>query len=779
MLKSLRILLIALIVLPLSPVQAQDRELTLQESVIGPYTNLRLKTWPQYGWVPSTNSYWFIDGEGDATALYKAAAVNQEKELVLAISELNNQLPDSAKIKRFPRIHWYNSTTFYFLTPKKRGLVSYSTETKKLTRHYRFPADAEGIDISTSSFNAAYTKGNQLFITNSEGTEIAIGQENVQELKRSLDFYRMDLQRQAKEDNLSDAEVQKMMVAHSERVNHQIQAQNAQISFGKAVHRYEFGIEKGTFWSNNGTKLAFYRNDESAVQDYPLPNFLADYAENKTVKYPMAGQESEQVLVGIYDVPQNNVVYLENQWKEREYITNIAWDPTDKFIYTIELNRDQNVLQLNKYDGVSGNFIKTVLTQKDDKYVHPDRPVYFLENGDYLYTHEKNGVRQFDYITQDDKVLHTISTRNVIVEDILGHHGKKLIFSGIEQESIQQHIYEISLEVNTGNSIGISSGSSFKGTKVYQLSGKGGVHSGKVNFNAEYILDAFRSTETPYQLDLITVKNRKRKALVTPENPYNNYQLGQTEIVELKAEDGTKLFSRIIKPHNFDKKQQYPVLVYVYNGPNVQLINDSWLNGASLWMHYLANQGYIVYTLDGRGSYHRGAKFEQATFRQLGQLEMKDQLVGVDYLKSLSYVDADKMAVHGWSYGGFMTISLMTNYPDVFKVGVAGGPVTDWSLYEVMYTERYMDTPATNADGFEKTSVLNKAGELKGDLLLIHGTDDDVVVPQHSMKFLKASVDAGVQVDFFMYPGHKHNVGGMDRIHLIEKVINYVEKHLN
>jgi dipeptidyl-peptidase-4 len=221
------------------------------------------------------------------------------------------------------------------------------------------------------------------------------------------------------------------------------------------------------------------------------------------------------------------------------------------------------------------------------------------------------------------------------------------------------------------------------------------------------------------------------------------------------------------------------VIVYVYGGPHAQMITNNRTAGAPLWMFHAANRGYVIFTVDGRGSGHRGLEFEQATFRNLGNVEMEDQLAGVDYLKTLPYVDSTKMAIHGWSYGGFMTTSMMLRQPGVFGVGVAGGPVIDWSLYEIMYTERYMDTPEENPEGFEKGKLNGYVENLQGDLLLIHGLNDDVVVPQHSYSLLESFVDAGVQVDFFIYPGHPHNVRGKDRIHLMTKVLDYIDLHLD
>jgi dipeptidyl-peptidase 4 len=246
----------------------------------------------------------------------------------------------------------------------------------------------------------------------------------------------------------------------------------------------------------------------------------------------------------------------------------------------------------------------------------------------------------------------------------------------------------------------------------------------------------------------------------------------------LNANNGVPLYCRLIKPSNFDAKKKYPVVIYVYNGPHVQLVTNTYLGGASLWMNYLAEKGYLVFTIDGQGSAHRGKSFEQIIHRQLGEQEMADQLVGVEWLKMQPYVDAGRMAIHGWSYGGFMTTSLMTKKPGTFKVGVAGGPVIDWRLYEVMYTERYMDTPQENAEGFDKTNCLKYVDQLQGKLLMIHGADDDVVVLQHNARFIEACVKKNKEVDFFLYPGHAHNVRGKDRVHLMNKIIEYITDNL-
>jgi dipeptidyl-peptidase-4 len=301
-----------------------------------------------------------------------------------------------------------------------------------------------------------------------------------------------------------------------------------------------------------------------------------------------------------------------------------------------------------------------------------------------------------------------------------------------------------------------------------------GVHSLLVCPDGKYAYDAFSNVNLDHKSVIIDANGKQTKVLKESEDKLDGYAIGSTELGTVKANDGSELYSRLIRPSNFDPTKKYPVLVYVYGGPHAQMVTNSWLGGANLWMYWMAEKGYLVYTVDGRGSAERGFAFESQIHRQLGKVEMEDQLAGVNYLKSLPFVDADRIAVHGWSFGGFMTTSLLLHHPDVFKVGVAGGPVTDWSYYEVMYGERYMDRPEQNPKGYEASSVLNVADQLKGDLLLIHGTVDDVVVMQHNYALVKKFVDLGIQVDFFPYPMHKHNVMGKDRVHLMEKVLTYI-----
>jgi dipeptidyl-peptidase-4 len=475
----------------------------------------------------------------------------------------------------------------------------------------------------------------------------------------------------------------------------------------------------------------------------------------------MAGQTSHTARVGIYDTTRDTTYYLKTTGPKDQYYTNFTFSPDGKKAYIAIVNRGQDKMQLNAYNAGTGAFEKTLFTEEDEAYVEPERPPIFLKDGRFLWFSERDGFDHL-YLYKADGTLVSQITSGPF--DVLDYHGQ--VDGGILVEVVEGLMSEALAiaDLNTG--------------KLRKLTKDESSFS--VSFDSESKLFLVREQSMTLANDvyLMNVKGKKVLNLVEADDPLTEYQMGDIELPVLEASEGTKLQGRLIKPHDFDPDMKYPVIVYVYGGPHAQMITNNRTAGAPLWMFHAANRGYVIFTVDGRGSGHRGLAFEQSPFRNLGDVEMEDQLAGVDYLKTLPYVDSTKMAVHGWSYGGFMTTSLMLRQPGVFGVGVAGGPVTDWSLYEIMYTERYMDTPLENPEGFEKARLNQYVENLQGDLLLIHGLDDDVVVPQHSYSLLESFVDAGVQVDFFVYPGHPHNVRGKDRIHLMTKVLDYIDLHL-
>lgn len=541
-----------------------------------------------------------------------------------------------------------------------------------------------------------------------------------------------------------------------------------EIVYGQSVHRNEFGIEKGTFWSEDGRKLAFYRMDQSMVADYPQVDLFQREAEHAPDKYPMAGMTSHKVTIGVYDIDSQKTIYLSAGDPTDRYFTNIQWSPDGKSIYLFELNRDQNNCTLDEYSAETGEKLRTLYTEKDDKYVEPLHPVSFLpwDSQKFLMWSQKDGFMHL-YVgnATGDISLRQLTKGNFVVDEILGFctKTKSVIIKSNELNPLQMNIWSVNIET---------------GKRTLLDNGKG-VHRGSLSESGLYVSDTYSEPTVPRNIDILSTTKNKQVRYLTSRNPWDGYQVPEFLNGSIKAADGvTDLYWRMVRPADFDPNKKYPTVVYVYGGPHAHNVDASWNWASRSWETYMAQKGYIVFILDNRGSENRGKEFEQVTFRHLGQEEMKDQMCGVNYLKSLPYVDADRLGVHGWSFGGFMTISLITNYPDVFKVGVAGGPVIDWQWYEVMYGERYMDTPQTNPEGYKQTSLLDKAKNLKGRLLIITGMNDATVVPQNCLMFLNACAEVGTQPDFFAYPGEEHNMRGHKSVHLHEKITRYFEDFL-
>ena len=540
-----------------------------------------------------------------------------------------------------------------------------------------------------------------------------------------------------------------------------------EIVYGQAVHRNEFGINKGTFWSNDGQLLAFYRMDQSMVTDYPQVNTFERVATYEPDKYPMVGMNSHKVTIGIFDLNTETTTYLNLGDVTDRYFSNITWSPDNRLLYLYELNRDQNHASLDVYNVATGNKVKTLYTESSDKYVEPLHPITFLpwDASKFIYWSWKDGFTHLYLMDVNGKELGQITSGQWVVTELIGFckSTNSLIITSKEAHNLQNNIYSINLK-----------------TKKRKLLDNGkGVHRASLSEDGLYLIDTWSEPDVPRKCAVTSTKTGKRIMLGTAEDPWEGYYHPIFESGTIKAADGnTDLYWRMVKPADFDTTKKYPTIIYVYGGPHAHNVEASWHWGSRSWETYMAEKGYIVYILDNRGSENRGRDFEQATFRRLGQEEMKDQMCGVNYLKSLPYVDADRLGVHGWSFGGFMTISLMTNYPDVFKVGVAGGPVIDWKWYEIMYGERYMDTPQSNPDGYKQTSLLSKAKNLKGKLQIIIGMNDPTVVPQHALMFLNACAEAGTQPDFFAYPGEGHNMKGHRSVHLHERITQYFEDYL-
>ncbi len=688
--------------------QAQKKKITLEEAVLQQGRAFRADGLTGFQWIPNTNKYVFYT---DAwTKIKSASTTNDAAVELVTLADINAAL--DTKLRNFFGLQWIDANTFMVTENGKYFTYNVNTKTGKQT--IQALETAENATFDSNKANLAFTESNNLYFINSKGEKVTVTNET-----------------------------------------------NKGIVSGQSIARNEFGISGGIFWSPKASYLAFYQKDETEVADYPLLDITETPGKLVNIKYPMIGQKSEKPRVGIYNVTTGKTVFIAPKGNQDDYLTNLSWTPDEKYILIAELNRGQNDMSLNLYDALTGTFIRTILNEKNPRWVEPEHEAFFpnAKSNNFVWFSEKDGFQNLYYYTLEGKLIKQLTNNQFVTRDIIGTNtaGTEIYFKATGPNPTNMLVYKVDL----------------KGKQTL-ITKDQGVHNVVPSADGNWFFDEFSNHDTPSK-SLLYDKNLKAKTLLVSPNKYDGYEIGTADIKTIKSADGTTdLYTRLIKPSNFDPTKKYPVLVYVYGGPHAQMITNSFLDGANLWMYWMAEQGYLVFTVDNRGSDNRGFAFESIIHANLGNNEMDDQLKGVEYLKSLPYVDGNRLAVHGWSYGGFMTTSLMLRKPDTFKVGVAGGPVIDWKWYEVMYGERYMDTPAENAKGFEENTVYNYVKNLKGKLLLIHGTNDDVVVEQHNLSLVKKFVEAGKQVDYFPYPMHKHNVTGKDRVHLIQKVLNYV-----
>ena len=665
-------------------------------------------------WIGSGDSFTYI--ENNTVVVRKASST--VSDTLIRFREINEMMKASGfdTLARIPSINWVSESSFSFSGKNSIYLLNLKSKTVSLVNKY--PEEAENIDSKADGKLIAYTLKNNLFIASS-GKQIQVTND-----------------------------------------------ENSGIVNGQIVSRNEFGINKGTFWSPSGKYLAYYRKDETKVTDYPLVDIDTRIAMEKKIKYPMAGMTSELVTLVIYNVAAGSYMTIKTGDQVEQYLTSVTWGPDEKSMYIAILNRGQNDLKLNRYDVISGNLERTLFEEKNEKYVEPEHPLSFIgsDPGEFIWFSERDGFQHLYLYDTNGTLVRQLTRGPWVVTSLIGmdNKGSDVYFLSTKNSPLNEDVFSVDL----------------KSAKIQPLSLNTGVHSPILSPGGKYLIDIFSDTLVGREYAVIDTKGKVLQVVSRTDEPLHAYTQCKIHIFKLKANDSTDLYSEIIYPPDFRLDKKYPVIVYVYGGPHDQLVNNTWLGGTSLFNYYLAQQGFIIFTLDNRGSANRGLAFEQAVFRHLGTLEVSDQMVGINYLKSLPYIDPDRIGVMGWSYGGFMTISLMLREPDVFKVGVCGGPVCDWKYYEVMYGERYMDTPEENPDGYKEASLLERAGNLKGDLLIIHGTFDPTVVWQNSLSLIKRFIDEGKQVDYFVYPGHEHGVGGKDRVHLNRKIEKYFVEHL-
>jgi len=685
------------------------RPLSMSDAILRGRTTLAPARLAQLQWIPETRMFSHVTGN----RVVRVDAMDFRADTLSVLHSINAALLTKGRdtLSSLMPITWIDGQRFWGSADNE---VFVWSEDSGVTWKTNMPKGAESLDVSEKTLHVAYLVGRDLRVQVS-------GRE--------------------------------MVVATSEADG---------VLYGSSVHREEFGIFKGTFWSNDGHKLAFYRMDERMVTPYNIYILDSMPAQTRSIRYPFSGGSSHHVSVGVFDSRTQKTIYLQTGEPKDQYLTNVSWTPDDKYIIVAVVERSQKACSLRLYDAQDGRFVRTVLEEKNARWVEPEKPAQFLPGkpDEFLWESERDGYNHLYRFNLDGKMLQQVSSGTAPVTRFLGFDklGKRCFYEQASQQGLERK----TLVSDLG-----------KTSKTQAVFAQPGVGNALVDHSGEWFLIQFTSLSVPRRVLVGSVKN-PAKARIYDEstNPVEGYALGQTQLIDILAEDGTILNARMILPPDFNPEKRYPVVLYVYNGPHVQLVTNSWLAGGELWMHRMAQSGFIIFSLDGRGSAHRGFEFESAIHRRLGDLEVADQLAGVSFLFSQPFIDTARLGVYGWSYGGFMATSLMSRPESagLFRCGVAGGPVTDWNMYEIMYTERYMDTPEENPDGYKKSSVFSYIDSLKGRLLMIHGSSDDVVLWQHSMRYIRACVRKGKQVDYFVYPEHKHNVTGRDRVHLFDKI---------
>ena len=678
-------------------------------------TKLSPKTLQNLQWIANTDNYSFQANN----ALLVCKGGLDKRDTMVRLADINSKL-SGFKVeaqKKFPSVKWTNDHIFTFII--KNHLLAYDIASKQMSELNSWNEKGENADVDYNMYTVAYTVENNLFLS-VNGQEIPLSNET-----------------------------------------------DKGISNGSPnVHRHEWGITKGTFWSPKGNFLAFYRMDETMVADFPLLDITTEIATTKNTKYPMAGKPSHQVLLGICNISKGKILYVKTGEPKDQFLTNVTWSPDEKYIYIALLNRAQNHMKLNQYDAITGDFVKTLFEEKNERYVEPQHPIVFLKKAadQFLWQSQRDGYNHIYLYNIDGKLIRQLTKGSWVVNDVYGTDAdeKFVYFSGRAEGPLEKHIY--SAELSTAN--------------ITKITSEKGLHTAIINAAGDHIIDNFNSPVVPASYSVLSAKGKGIYSIQISDNPLKEYSLGECSIVEVIAKDGTSLYGRLIKPVDFNPEKKYPVIIYVYGGPHSQLVNYSWLSGANLYLNYLATKGYAVFTLDNRGTANRGFEFESCIHRNLGKIEVSDQMDGVKYLKSLAFIDSTRIGIDGWSYGGFMTLSMLTGYPETFKAACAGGPVIDWKYYEVMYGERYMDTPEENPEGYKNANLIDKADKLKAKLLILQGTLDETVVWQNSLNFIKKCVDTGTPVEYFVFPGHEHNVRGKDRIYMFKKIAGFFDENL-
>ena len=535
------------------------------------------------------------------------------------------------------------------------------------------------------------------------------------------------------------------------------------------VYEEEFAFVRAFDWSKDSKKVAYIRFDESQVPEFSMSIFKKDlYPTVETFKYPKAGEKNSEVSLHIYDIASRGTQKVNLSQYADFYIARMQWTNEANVLSAQVLNRHQDNLDLLFVDGNSGA-AKVVLNEKDKAYVDVTDNLTFLKDNSFIWTSEKDGFNHIYLYDKTGKLKNQVTKGNWEVTNYYGFDEKTntVFYQSVENGSINRDVYSINLN----------------GKNKMRLSKTTGTNAATFSPNFQYFINTYSSATQPTTYTLNEAKTgaqvqviEKNEALATKLKGYN---LPAKEFFVLTTAKGNELNAWILKPKDFDPTKKYPVFMYQYSGPGSQQVNNDWNSNDDYWFQMLAQQGYIVACVDGRGTGFKGAAFKKVTQKELGKYEVEDQIDAAKVIGNYPYVDKNRIGIWGWSYGGFMASNCIMKGNDVFKMAIAVAPVTNWRFYDSIYTERYMQTPQENASGYDENSPINHVNKLKGKFLLIHGSGDDNVHVQNSMQMMEALIQANKQFDSQIYPDKNHGIyGGKTRVQLFTKMTNFIKENL-
>lgn len=535
------------------------------------------------------------------------------------------------------------------------------------------------------------------------------------------------------------------------------------------VYEEEFAFVRAFDWSKDGKKIGYIRFDESQVPEFSMSMFHTDlYPAVQTFKYPKAGEKNSEVSLHIFDVAANTAKKVDLGNYNDFYIARLQWTNDNNILSAQVLNRHQDNLDLLFIDGTTAA-AKVVLNEKDKAYVDVTDNLTFLKDNSFIWTSEKDGFNHIYVYDKSGKLKNQVTKGNWEITSYYGfdEKTKTIFYQSTENGSINRDIYRIDLD----------------GKNKVRLSKKTGTNGATFSPNFQFFINTFSSNLQPTTYTLNEAKSGKEIQVIEDNKALADklkaYDLPAKEFFVLKTAKGNELNAWILKPKDFDPSKKYPVFMYQYSGPGSQQVNNDWNNPDDYWFLSLTQQGYIVACVDGRGTGFKGADFKKVTQKELGKYEVEDQIDAAKVIGAYPYVDASRIGIFGWSYGGFMASNCIFQGNDVFKMAIAVAPVTNWRFYDSVYTERYMQTPQENASGYDQNSPINHVDKLKGKFLLIHGSGDDNVHVQNSMQMMEALIQANKQFDSEIYPDKNHGIyGGKTRIQLYNKMTNFIKENL-